>query len=147
MADLHKNVPVPTSGANPVSGTLTAGIIFPSLSRTNATYNSDELQNAGCKGVRLYIDITNVGGAGTLVVKIQTKDPLTKNWVDVTAATSVSFTATGTRTLTVYPGITAAAGGANGSTEVSNFISEAWRIVATVGTNAVVFSVGADYLL
>lgn len=147
MADSHTNVPVPSAGTNTVSGTLTAGIVFPSLSRAAATYNSDELQNANRKGVRLFIDITNVGGAGTLIVKIQVKDPLTKNWADLTAATSVSFTATGTRTLTVYPGITVVAGGANASTEISNFVSEAWRVVATVGTNAVVFSVGADYLL
>jgi len=147
MASTHVNQPVPTSGANAAASTLTAGIIFPSLSRTNATYNSDDLFNPCAKGVRLFIDITSVGGAGTLVVKIQCKDPLTDNYVDITTATSVSFTATGTRTLTVYPGITAAVGGANGSTEASQFISSQWRVVATVGTNAVTFSIGADYLL
>jgi predicted regulator of Ras-like GTPase activity (Roadblock/LC7/MglB family) len=150
MASTHVNQPVPTSGANAVASTLTAGIIFPSASRTNATYNSDELFNPCAKGVRLYIDITNVGGAGTLVVKIQTRDPLTDTWVDVKAATTsvaTPFASVQTKTLTVYPGITVAAGDATTSTEISNFVSTNWRVVAIVGVNAVSFSVGAEYLL
>jgi hypothetical protein len=147
MASTHVNQPVPTSGANAVASTLTAGIIFPSASRTNATYNSDELFNPCAKGVRLYVDVTNVGGAGTLTVKIQTRDPATDAWVDLTAGTTGLFASVLTKTVTVYPGITVVAPGAAVSTETSNFLSTNWRVVATVGVNAVTFSVGAEYLL
>lgn len=148
MADMHFNQPVPIAGTATASGSNVAGLIFPSASRAAAAYNSDELFNPNCKGVRLYIDMTNVGaGPGTVVAKIQGRDPVTDTWVDITGATTAALNAVQTKTLTVYPGITAAAGAAGVSTEVSSFVPTSWRVVATVATNAVTFSIGAEYLL
>lgn len=150
MADMHKNQPVPSplpSAQVAAGSTNVEGVIFPSASRTG-TNNSDEMFNANCKGVRLYIDATNVGaGPGTVTVKIQGRDPVTDNWVDITGATTAALNAVQTRTLTLYPGITAAAGSATTNTEVSSFLPCSWRVVATVAVNAVVFSIGGEYLL
>lgn len=148
--DMHRNQPVPSpQPSQAVSGAGTPdGIIFPSLSRAAATYNSDEMFNPNCKGVRLYVDATVVGGGpGTLVITIQGRDPLTDNWVAITGAVSAAWNAVQTRTLTVYPGLTTAAGTATTNTEANNFLPCAWRINVVVAVNAVTFSIGAEYLL
>lgn len=151
MADSHLNQPVPSPGpstATPSSTNTPNGVIFVSASRTNATYTSDELYNPNCKGVRLYVDATVVGaGPGTLIVSIQGRDPVTKNWVDISLTTSATWNAVQTRTLTVYPGLTTAAGTATTNTEANNFVPCSWRVKVVVGVNAVTFSIGAEYLL
>src|SRR5438874_1568288 len=149
MASAH-NQPVPSP--QPAQGIYSPnpdGIIYPSAVRVAATYTSDEMYNPVCKGVRIYVDVTNANG-GSLVIKIQTRDPNSDAWTDLTGATSsvaTPWASNQTRTLTVYPGITTAAGNATTNTEVSNFISLSWRVVVTVSTATMTFSVGAEYLL
>ena len=150
MADMHQNQPVPSPQPSAaVSGTpgVTNGIIYASAARVVAAYTSDEMFNPNCKGVRIYADIT-VNNGGTVIVKIQTRDPNSDAWVDLTGATTAGLaTANQTRTLTVYPGITVAAGTATTNTEINNHLGTSWRLVATVSVATVTFSVGAEYLL
>jgi hypothetical protein len=153
MASAHNQpVPSPQPSAG-IASNSPDGIVFLSASRSqtggpgsDGIYLSDEMYNPVCKGVRLYVDVT-VPNGGTVTVKIQTRDPFTDKWVNLTAATTGAIATTITPTLTVYPGITVVPPSATVNTETSNFLSLSWRIVATVATAAVTFSIGAEYLL
>lgn len=139
---MARNYPVPSAGPlDSTSGAQRDGIIFPAASRAAAAYNSPEYSNLNANGLRLFINITDVGGAGTLTVKIQNYDPASSTWIDVPLATTTALAATGASTLTIVPG---AAESAN--TDIGDPLGLRWRIVATVGANAVTFSVGGDYL-
>lgn len=150
----HFNRPVPSplpTSATPSSTNSPDGVIFVSASRTDGAYTSDEMYNASARGVRVYIKVTSAG-VGNVTTKIQTRDPNTDTWVDLKGATTGAMATAETLTLTVYPGIAAAAGNATTSTEVNNILGTAWRIVSTVAASAgdsdlgVTFSVGAEYL-
>lgn len=141
----NKPVDTPT-GAQAVgeaaSKTHVLGTIFESASRAAATYNSPEFKNYESPGVRLFVDLTNVGaGPGTVTVKIQVKDPVSGNWKDLNAVATAVLNAVATTVLTVYPGFTTVA-----NVNVDGHLGISWRVVATVATNAVVFSVGGEYL-
>lgn len=140
---MPRNYPVPSAGPlDSTSGAQRDGIIFPSASRGVAAANSAEYTNPGAQGVRLFIDVTDVGaGPGTVTVKIQNFDPASQKWVDLPAATTTAINATGTTTLTLYPGIAETA-----NVDIADPLGLRWRVVATVATNAVTFSVGGDYL-
>lgn len=148
MPQTHLNEPIASPGVTDVTQPLqVAGVVFPSLARIVAVYTSNEVFNPDAKGLRLYFDIS-VHNGGTIVGKIQTRDPVTDNWVDLTGGTTAALAgANQTRTLTIYPGITVAAGTATTNTEISNFVDVAWRLVVTVTTATVTFSVGAVSLL
>lgn len=118
--------------------------IFASASRT-ASANSDDFSHIGFKGVRLFLDVSAVTGTTpTLDVKIQAKDKLSGNYVDLTGAAFAQKTATGTDYLTIYPGIAETA-----NETVSDLVPNAWRAVATIGgtTPDFTFSLSAEYLV
>jgi hypothetical protein len=144
MPTSHLNHPVNTIGPlDASSGSQIEGVIFPSLSRTNATYNSGEMFNPDAKGLRLYIDLTSVGGAGTVTVTVETRDPVTDNWVSLDATiTTTALAAVATTTLTIYPGVTVVA-----NKIFSAVVGTACRVKAVVGANAVTFSIGGEWLL
>lgn len=149
MTDFHVNAPVwapgPSRGVSisDSSALQKNGVIFASAARAAATYTSDEIHNTHAKGVRVFIDVTNDGAAGTVTAEIQVKDPSSGLWERITGAVTTALTETGApATLTVYPGITVAA-----NIDISNHLGSAWRVVAVVGVNTTTFSVGADYLL
>jgi hypothetical protein len=155
MADMHQNQPVPSPGpstATPSSTNTPNGVIFTSAVRTqtggvasDGVYDSDELFNANWKGVRLYINRTVA--TGTLTVSIQGRDPVTDTWFTITGAVTGALSSAIATTLTIYPGITAAAGSGTTSTEVSNFLPCSWRVHAVVASNTTTWSIGAEYLL
>lgn len=146
MADLHLNGPTPsTTAVLQATPTATAGIIFPSAVRAAATYTSDELFNSNWKGVRLFINRTVA--TGTVTVSIEGRDPVTDTWFTITGATTPALTSAIATTLTVYPGITVAAGTGTTSTEISNFVPSSWRVKAVVATDTTTWSIGAEYLL
>jgi hypothetical protein len=137
-----RNRPVPSQGLNISSTTNKDGIIFPSLSRAAATYNSNEYFNADARGLRIYVDITvNAGGTGTVIAKIQTKDPVSGNWLDQAGAVTASLSSVATTSLTIYPGVTETA-----NVDVAESLGTQWRVSVTVGTQAVTFSIGGEYL-
>lgn len=145
MSDLHKNQPVPSLGNLATSTNNPAGLIFPSVARAAATYTSEELVNVNWKGVRLYI--VRTVATGTVTVSIEGRDPVTDSWVAITGATTAALSSAINTTLTLYPGITAAAGTATTSTEASTFLPCAWRVKAVVGTDTTTWSIGGEYLL
>jgi hypothetical protein len=145
MAIFKTNYPVPDPNVYGINSTTKPkpGTIFPSAVRGVASYNSPDLWNPWAVGVRLYIDITNnTGNTGTVTVKIQVKDPVSGNYVDVALATTTAIATTGTSILTVYPSANETA-----NVDVSDPLGLNWRVVATVGTANCTFSVGAEYLI
>lgn len=144
MADLHLNQPVPTAGANAVASTLTSGIIFPSASRAQGTYTSDEIFNPWCRGVRLYI-ANDAAGGSTVVAKIQVRAPNSDVWIDLTNATSGTVNSSTGTIVTIYPGLTGIADAAGSM--INQHLGPCWRVHMTIGTATGTSSVGADYLL
>ncbi len=116
--------------------------LLASLLRVVATYTSDDQTADGRKGVILYIDVTAQNGTSVVAVKLQGKDPVTGNWVDIAGAVTAALSALTTTTLTLYPGVGEAA-----NVLISDVLPPIWRISATV-TNAtsLTFSVGADLI-
>lgn len=136
---------VPPPGANTV-GTASAaeGTIFPSAVYSVGTLNSIEIANPTAKGVRLFVNVTNFNG-GTVTVSIQSKDPVSGNWVNVPdGATTGSIASGTTNCLTVYPGL--AESTTLPSVEVSDHLDISWRVVMVVATASVTLSVGGTYL-
>lgn len=91
------------------------------------------------RGVKLHIDVDAVVGGGSVDVKVQTKDPVSGTWVDLTSASTGADTA-GTTELTIYPGIAETA-----NVSISDVLPKTWRVYATIVTSAT-FSVGASYI-
>ena len=145
MADMHRNQPVPTTGALAVNSTTPAGQIFPSLVRAAGTYTSEELFNPNWKGVRLYLNRTVA--TGTVVFSIEGRDPVSDSWVAVPTAFTPSLTSAILTTLTIYPGLLLILGSATTSTEVNGFLPCSWRVKAVTSTDTTTWSVGAEYLL
>lgn len=143
MRNRNVETPLPSQQVGELaSRTHKLGSIFESASRVAATYVSDTLHNYEAKGVRLFFDLTNVGaGPGTVTAKIQVRDPASGVWVDLAGAVTTALNAVATTMLTVYPGLTVAA-----NVAVSSPLGLEWRVSVTVATNAVVFSIGAQYM-
>lgn len=92
------------------------------------TTNSADF-SMGAAGARFFLNITAASGSTpTLVVKIQVKDPVSGNYVDLLNAAFASQNSTGEWELTVYPGIATSANQA-----VSYVLTSPFRAVATIG--------------
>ena len=141
-------VPSPLPSSQTAQGTTNKeGVIFPSAARTATTYDSDPMLNTSARGVRIYCDITADNG-GSVIVVLQTKDPVSGQWVSVGNGSSATWaTAAQTRSLTLYPGLLTANGTATTDTVGNGVLGTLWRVHLIVGTATVTFSVGAEYLL
>lgn len=115
------------------------GVIFASASRNAGTYTTSDFFAPDVNGLRLYIDLTSVGGAGTVTVTIQGKDPVTGNYVAIAA--SAALAAVATTILTLAPGVTETA-----NVDIGDPLPSIWRLSVVVGGNAVTFSIGGEYL-
>ena len=109
-------------------------ILFASAARSEAAYNSDEQTNDGWRGVDIYVDITAESGTATLDFKLQAKDPIGGDWVDINGASIAQLSAvtTSPTRLTVYPGIAESS-----NVSVSDVLPRRWRGVLTVGGTSV----------
>lgn len=77
--------------------------VFQSGARTT-TVTSGEFTNEINRGAQLLLNVTAASGTTpTLDVKLQWKDALSGEWVDIPGAAFQRITATGQRTLMVYP--------------------------------------------
>ncbi|SRR5258708_32961538 len=140
------NWPVPPPGANAVGVAGAAeGTIFTAATYAAGTVNSPEIQNSAAKGVRLFINITNIG-AGSVIVSIQTKDLISGTWISAgdgfttgTIVTAIPYL------LTVYPGIAETPGTATVSAETSDHLGTPFRVVL-VTTGNPVLSVSGIFL-
>ena len=147
---MHGNQNVPSPGNLGVADTANYnGIIFPALERTHTAdpdglgagiYVSAEMHNNWAKGVDIFID-TTTSGSGTVTVKLQKKDPAGGAWYDIAGATGTAINDPANEMFTVYPGIAETA-----NVSVSDHLGFTWRVIATVATASVTFSVGACYL-
>ena len=112
---------------------------------TSSTASSSQSNYIDARGVVLYSDITAAGtsGTGALTIRMQEYAELADTWIDSTGAAFAATTATGQRTLYLYPGMAETV-----NTEVSRPVAPIWRIQADVSSSAgsFTFSVGARYL-
>lgn len=122
---------------------MESATVFSSAART-ASENSSDQVNSSWRGVRLFLHISaSSGTTPTLDLKIQVKDPVSSQYIDLPGGSFAQKTGTGTDELTVFPGIAAVANRA-----VSQCLGRTWRVVATIGgtTPSFTFSVAAQYL-
>lgn len=99
--------------------------LFSSAART-ATPTAKEFGAYQKRGLRIVIDVTAVTATPSVVPTIAFKDELSGKWVSLLVGNAV--TAVGTTTLTVYPGVTAAA-----NVAASDFIHERMRLAMVHG--------------
>lgn len=112
---------------------------FGSLSRTNATYNSSNLTFPNAKRAHVVVDVTNVGGGGTLAIIVQGLDPVSGNWYDILTFASIT-------TVSIVAGKIAAGIPVVANLAVDDVLPNTFRINAVVGVNAVIFSVGINLI-
>jgi len=150
MAVSSINQPVPIVGATAASITNVPGVIFPTLSRSHTggvasdgVYASDWILNPGARGVRLFTVVAN--GSGTIVAKIQVRDPVTDVAIDLAGAATAALNNNAGALITIYPGLTGIAD-STGVT-INQHLGAQWRVVATVATAAETFSIGAEFLI
>lgn len=140
---MNQNQPVPSPFSSTASGGPN-GVIFVSASRVQAAYTSDEMFNAGAKGVRIYT-ANDAAGGSTATVKIQVRAPNSDVWIDLAGATTAALGSGTGFLLTVYPGLTGIADAAG--VTINQHLGPIWRLVMTIGVATGTSSVGADYLL
>ena len=119
------------------------GVLFASADREPGTFNSDFMVSPQAKGGIVTVNYTaEGGGTATLDLKLQTRDQTEDAWDDVTAGGSATLaftqmTGVGEYSMTVYPGLTAAAAPAQ---VISGVLPRNLRAVAVVGTDNLTFS-------
>src|SRR6266576_4928871 len=91
------NAPLPTQGLSAGNKSLDPtvqydGVVFSVASRAAAAYNSGAYSNPNRKGVRLFINLTEVNG-GTLTVQVQNFDPAAQTWIDIPLAVTSALAA------------------------------------------------------
>ena len=119
--------------------------VFPSAVRPAATYTSASVAVGRHEGVRLFLRVTAVSQTTTptLNVKVQSVDPVSGTWFDLTGAAFAEVTGAATPMMSIYPGM---AGATN--TKIDIPPGREFRVLAVVaGTDATfTFSLGAELL-
>lgn len=122
----------------------TSVVISPSAAHTES-FNSAVQTNYDHRGVAIIINVTAVTGTETptMVAKLQVRDELSLNFIDIPGAVTASITATGQTLLTIYPGLTASA-----NSKVDYPLPRTYRVVYTITgtTPSFTFSTTAHYL-
>jgi hypothetical protein len=111
--------------------------LFESAARVAAAYNSEDQSTSFAKGVIILLSITAIT-AGTLDLKVQAKDTLTGEYIDLPGAALAAQAAAGVDILTIYPGIAETA-----NVSVSDRLPPFWRVVTTITTGPATYSVFA----
>lgn len=113
-----------------------------------ASFNGAPVTNASHFGLVLHVNVTAASGvvAPTLDIKVQSQDAVSGAWADVAAAATVTISAPGIYTVTIYPGLSQTAAG--NAVRSSNVLGRRWRLVHTIaGTDpSFTYSVGGTYL-
>jgi hypothetical protein len=120
--------------------------LLASAVRTTTTSSSDQT-NATASGVMLILNVSaNPGGAETLSLKIQAKDPVSGNYLDIADAGVLFTAASGTKALVIRPGIIAA-DQVSGVIGKSVVLPRNWRAVVTHSSSGSwTYSVGSSVL-
>lgn len=105
------------------NATLTALV----LSNATASANGPDLENIGHKGAVVVIDVTSITGTTpTATFTLQGKDPASGKYYTILASSALN--ATGTTTLKVHPGLTAAA-----NSVANDIVPRCFRVICTTG--------------
>lgn len=94
---------------------------YASAARTATLIGDDNRKVPGNRGVKAVLDVTAVPGIDTVQLVIENKDPVSGKYVQVLAA--AARVATGTDTLTVYPG-----GAVTANVSANDSIADTYRI-------------------
>jgi len=97
--------------------------------------------NAKGRGAMVYVNVTAVAGAGTIVAKLQAQDVASGLWVDIVGASNAVTSGVSVGTFIVHPDLTAAA-----NTIVKMVMPDTYRVYATIGGTSVTCSIGVNYL-
>lgn len=101
-----------------------------------ATFNGEDIRNSGdMAGIKLYLDVTAI--TGTLDVKLQSKDLLSGKYFDIAGASFSQKSGVLQDDLILSENITPIANRA-----VSQILPDIWRVVCTIVTGPVTFSLG-----
>lgn len=95
-----------------------------------ATFNSSDFEMpTGGVGLILFLNISAATGTTpTLDVKVQGKDSISGNYVDVPGAAFAQKTGTGTSALVIHPAITAST-----NVAIAQVVPKTFRVVSTLG--------------
>ena len=126
----------PTANAqNPTLLASTTAVNLITLTAdSTASTNSNDQNNANCRGITIFINATAV--TGTLTVTLQGKDPFSN--VYYTLLASAAIAAPGNVQMTVYPGLLAAT---NLAANIP--LPATWRVIAAIVTGPVTATIGA----
>ena len=118
--------------------------LFASAAQTATVNSVDVTKPIGAAGLLLILNISAVSGSTpTLNVKLQSKDPISGNYVDVPGAAFAQQNSTGTLQLVVHPAVAAVA-----NVAIAQGVGHTFRAVATIagGTPSFTFSLSGHYL-
>jgi hypothetical protein len=124
------------------SESVTANLTLLASAAQTTTQTLADQTNATGRGVQVILDATvNAGGAGSITLEIDGKDPASGKYYSLlTGAAVVTVT---TNVYRVYPGLTAAA-----NATANDVLPRTWRVKVTANNaNPVTYSVGACVLL
>lgn len=124
------------TGLGNIEGTLLA-----SAART-ATGNSTDQTNHNSSGVMVALNVTVAGVDGGLTLRIQWKDPISGNYINLNAAPT-TVTGTGTTVYAFGPGATTAGGVTQGT---AGLLPRTWRI-SVVASNSTSYTYSVGYAL
>lgn len=112
--------------------------IYASAARTSDPVVVDQT-NANCSGIAVVINVTAVTSSPSVVFTIQGKDNL---GILYPLLVSAAIVGTGTTTLQVYPGLTAAA-----NTKANGLVPRTWNIKAVHGnSDSITYTVTASLI-
>jgi hypothetical protein len=115
-----------------------------SAART-ATTSSPTLLNRRHTGVLVILNVTAASGTGGLTTKVQARDPISGNWIDL-VADAAAILATGTYAFEVNPSAGAASGGVRAA--VARHLPQEWRITVAHGdASSYTYSVSATLMV
>src|SRR3990167_4242893 len=110
-------------------GTVIAG------TTTDTSFNSTDQTNYNWRGAKFYLDVTGTSGAlGTLLLAIQSKDPVSGKYFTLNGGTLSEWSGIGSAALTIYPGIAVNAG-----TTVNQVLPRTYRAGVTLSGGTFTF--------
>lgn len=129
--DAAGNLAVRVSGGNDLT-------LIPSAAFTTTQTSADQINTSG-RGVRVVLDVTNVG-TGSVTLEIDAKDVASGKYIAL--LTGAAVITTSTNVYEVYPGLTPIA-----NAVVSDVLPHTWRVkIVANNVNSAIYSVGASYL-
>ena len=127
MTQPLKNL-IPVLNSSQTVGTYTSGT-------TSQPYAHNEM----ARGIKVFVNVSALGGSGTLTVTLKGVDQFTGNSYTILASTAIA--STGLTVLTVYPGLTASS-----NVAANDCLPDTWFLSAAVGVSSATAQIDACYL-